>query len=46
MAARGVVGRCKRRWKRTTIADPEATKAATDDKGLVYCCRTHDGLEG
>jgi putative transposase len=28
MAARGLVGRCKRRWKRTTIADPEATKAA------------------
>jgi len=28
MAARGLVGRCKRRWKKTTIADPEATKAA------------------
>ena len=28
MAERGLVGRCKRRWKRTTIADPEATKAA------------------
>ena len=28
MAARGLVGRCKRRWKRTTIADPEAAKAA------------------
>jgi transposase InsO family protein len=28
MAERGLAGRCKRRWKRTTIADPEATKAA------------------
>ena len=27
MAARGLVGRCKRRWKRTTIADPNAEKA-------------------
>ncbi len=28
MAARGLVGRCKRRWKKTTIADPAAQKAA------------------
>jgi transposase InsO family protein len=28
MAERGLVGRCKRRWKRTTIADPAAEKAA------------------
>ncbi len=28
MAERGLAGRCKRRWKKTTIADPEATKAA------------------
>ena len=28
MAERGLVGRCKRRWKRTTVADPEAAKAA------------------
>jgi transposase InsO family protein len=28
MAARGLVGRCMRRWKRTTIADPAAAKAA------------------
>lgn len=29
MAARGLSGRCKRRWKRTTIADPDA-QAAVD----------------
>jgi len=28
MAQKGLVGRCKRRWKRTTIADPEAQAAA------------------
>jgi transposase InsO family protein len=28
MAGRGLLGRCKRRWKKTTIADPEAAKAA------------------
>ena len=28
MSQRGLAGRCKRRWKKTTIADPEATKAA------------------
>ena len=28
MAARGLVGRCMRRWKKTTIADPAADKAA------------------
>jgi transposase InsO family protein len=29
MAAKGLAGRCKRRWKKTTIADPEA-QAAVD----------------
>jgi transposase InsO family protein len=29
MAGRGLAGRCKRRWKRTTIADPQA-QAAVD----------------
>jgi transposase InsO family protein len=29
MVARGLAGRCKRRWKRTTITDPEA-QAAVD----------------
>jgi transposase InsO family protein len=29
MAGRGLTGRCQRRWKRTTIADPEA-QAAVD----------------
>jgi len=28
MVQRGLAGRCKRRWKRTTIADPEAQAAA------------------
>jgi transposase InsO family protein len=28
MAQKGLAGRCKRRWKRTTIADPEAQAAA------------------
>jgi hypothetical protein len=28
MAEHGLVGRCKRRWKKTTIADPAAQKAA------------------
>jgi len=28
MSERGLVGRCKRRWKRTTIADPAAEEAA------------------
>jgi len=28
MGQKGLVGRCKRKWKRTTIADPEAQAAA------------------
>ena len=30
MASRALVGRCKRRWQRTTVADPAARPAATD----------------
>jgi transposase InsO family protein len=30
MAALGLVGRCKRRWKKTTIRDPEAEERAVD----------------
>ena len=30
MAACGLTGRCKRRWKRTTITDPSAPPPATD----------------
>jgi transposase InsO family protein len=30
MASRALVGRCRRRWKRTTIADPAARPMATD----------------
>jgi len=28
MSERGLVGRCRRRWRRTTIADPAAQEAA------------------
>ena len=44
MAARGLAGRCKRRWKKTTIADPDA-QAAVDlikrvfGPGTVECDR-------
>ena len=35
MAARGMAGRCKRRWKKTTIADPDAqTRSRSDQTGL------------
>ena len=48
MAARGLAGRCKRRWKRTTIADPDA-QAAVDlikrvfGPGTVECDRVYVG---
>jgi len=48
MAAQGLAGRCKRRWKRTTIADPEA-QAAVDlikrafGPGTVECDRAYVG---
>jgi transposase InsO family protein len=48
MAARGLVGRCKRRWKKTTIADPDA-QAAVDlikrvfGPGTVECDRVYVG---
>jgi transposase InsO family protein len=48
MAARGLAGRCPRRWKRTTIADPDA-QAAADliqrhfGPGTVACDRVYVG---
>jgi transposase InsO family protein len=48
MAARGLAGRCTRRWKRTTIADPDA-QAAVDliqrhfEPGTVACDRIYVG---
>ena len=48
MAARGLAGRCTRRWKRTTIADPDA-QAAVDlikrhfGPGTVECDRVYVG---
>jgi transposase InsO family protein len=48
MAARGLAGRCTRRWKRTTIADPDA-QAAVDlikrhfGPGTVDCDRVYVG---
>ena len=48
MAAQGLAGRCKRRWKRTTIADPEA-QAAVDlikrafGPGTMECDRAYVG---
>jgi len=48
MVQRGLAGRCKRRWKRTTIADPD-TQAAVDlikrafGPGTVECDRVYVG---
>lgn len=48
MAEAGLAGRCKRRWKRTTIADPQA-QAAVDllkrafGPGTVECDRVYVG---
>ena len=48
MAARGLAGRCKRRWKKTTIADPDA-QAAVDlikrvfGPGTMDCDRVYVG---
>jgi hypothetical protein len=48
MAARGLAGRCTRRWKRTTITDPDA-QAAVDliqrhfGPGTVECDRVYVG---
>jgi transposase InsO family protein len=48
MVATGLAGRCKRRWKRTTIADPQA-QAAVDllkrafGPGTVECDRVYVG---
>jgi putative transposase len=48
MAARGLAGRCTRRWKRTTIADPDA-QAAVDlikrhfGPATVACDRVYVG---
>lgn len=48
MAARGLAGRCPRRWKRTTVADPDA-QAAVDlikrhfGPGTVECDRVYVG---
>jgi putative transposase len=48
MAARGLAGRCTRRWKRTTIADPDAQGAMDLIKrhfgpGTVECDRVYVG---
>jgi len=36
MASRALVGRCKRRWQRTTVADPTARGLATDLVGRAF----------
>jgi len=48
MAANGLAGRCKRRWKQTTIADPHAQAAAdllrrAFGPGTVECDRVYVG---
>jgi transposase InsO family protein len=48
MASNGLAGRCKRRWKRTTIADPQAQAAADLLKrafgpGTAECDRVYVG---
>lgn len=48
MGARGLAGRCKRRWMKTTIADPQA-QAAVDlikrhfGSGTLECDRVYVG---
>jgi transposase InsO family protein len=36
MASRALVGRCKRRWQRTTVADPTARGLAPDRLGRAF----------
>jgi transposase InsO family protein len=36
MASRALVGRCKRRWQRTTVADPTAHGLAADRLGRAF----------
>ena len=42
MVMRGLIGRCRRRWQRTTIADPAAPPAARDLLQRAFAPRSED----